>query len=578
MIQHAHSPTAAPSTNNDDAYYQAMLGRDARFDGVFFTGVTSTGIYCRPVCKVRVPKRENCRFFGHAAQAEGAGFRPCMRCRPELAPHALMWSIQDASHTLALQATRLLDEAPLDAAPSVATLAAKMGVSDRHVRRIFEAHIGVSPLQYLQTRRLLTAKQLLSDTQMGIGEVALASGWGSLRRFNAAFVAHYRMPPSALRKDTQLESLVVGVSKDSQNTEQLQPKRHVNKRLLLRSTTPSDAVLSQTSSSTLLGYRPPYDIAAMLGFAQTRQLDTMEFIVKNDHNTMTLRSFSIKIGANTHQGWVHSTFEPTRCALRLEVSASLRPALPAIIRRTRAAFDLDANPAAIDAVLGAHFPGQAGLRVPGALDGFEVAIRAIVGQQVTVAAGRRFVQRMVERFGRPIETPFPEISRLFPTPEALANALPEQLGELGIVRQRQGAIMALSRAVATGEIDLNATSNALATVEQLKALPGIGDWTAQYISMRALRWPDAFPAGDVALHNALKVRGEKQPARAAEAASQAWRPWRSYAVLRAWATLPAASVAKAGLKAEGEGGLLGIGLPAAKDAKVTQRTQKNTEK
>ena len=551
MTQHTLSLTATPNTSQDDAYYQAMLGRDARFDGVFFTGVTSTGIYCRPVCKVRAPKRENCRFFGHAAQAEGAGFRPCMRCRPELAPHALMWSIQDASHTLALQATRLLDEAPLDAAPSVADLAAKLGVSDRHVRRIFEAHIGVSPLQYLQTRRLLTAKQLLTDTQMGIGEVALASGWGSLRRFNAAFAAHYRMPPTALRKATHLEPFALGLAKNSQS-------------------------LEQASSSTLLGYRPPYDIAAMLGFAKTRQLDTMESIVNNDHMTLTLRSFSIKIGASTHQGWVRSTFEPARCALRLEVSASLRPALPAIIRRTRAAFDLDANPAAIDAVLGAHFPGQAGLRVPGALDGFEVAIRAIVGQQVTVAAGRRFVQRMVERFGQSIDTPFPEITKLFPTPQALASALPEQLGELGIVRQRQGAIIALSRAVAAGDIDLNASSNALATIEQLKTLPGIGDWTAQYIAMRALRWPDAFPAGDVALHNALQVRGEKQPARAAEAASQAWRPWRSYAVLRAWATLPAASVAKAGLKAEGEGGHLGIGLPAAKDAKVTQKTRKNT--
>jgi AraC family transcriptional regulator, regulatory protein of adaptative response / DNA-3-methyladenine glycosylase II len=557
------STPLAPLKSNDDAYYQAMLGRDARFDGVFFTGVTSTGIYCRPVCKVRAPKRENCRFFGHAAQAEGAGFRPCMRCRPELAPHALMWSIQDASHTLALQATRLLDEAPLDAAPSVADLAAKLGVSDRHVRRIFEAHIGVSPLQYLQTRRLLTAKQLLTDTQMGIGEVALASGWGSLRRFNAAFAEHYRMPPTALRKAT-------GVATDNA----------VHADQSARSLPKDSQKLNQASSSVLLGYRPPYDIAAMLSFAQTRQLDTMEYVVNNDHMTMTLRSFSIKIGQNVHQGWVRSSFEPARNALRLEVSASLRPALPAIIRRTRAAFDLDANPAAIDAVLGAHFPHQAGLRVPGALDGFEVAIRAIVGQQVTVAAGRRFVQRMVDAFGAPISTPYPQISKLFPTAEKLAKTPPEQLGALGIVRQRQDAIIALSRAVAAGEIDLNASSNALATIEQLKALPGIGDWTAQYIAMRALRWPDAFPAGDVALHNALGVRGEKQPARAAEAASQAWRPWRSYAVLRAWATLPAHSSAavKSGLLAEGEVGLAEIGLADAEDAKVSQKTQKNTEK
>ncbi len=520
---------STPTPSQDDAYYQAMLGRDARFDGVFFTAVTSTGIYCRPVCKVRPPKRENCVFFSHAAQAEGAGFRPCLRCRPELAPHALMWSIQDASHTLAMQAARLLDEADLGAAPSVAQLAAKLGVSDRHVRRIFEAHVGVSPLQYLQTRRLLSAKQLLTDTHTSMGDIAASSGFGSLRRFNAAFAAHYRMPPTALRSASS-------------------------------SAKPWQAA-AQASITVQLGYRPPYDVQAMLQFMRIRQLDTIESVANNDHMAVTLRSFSIKSGAQQLSGWVSIAFDASRSVLVLQVGQSLRPALPQIIRRVRAAFDLDANPAAIETVLGAHFPNQSGLRVPGALDGFEVAIRAIVGQQVTVAAGRRFVQRMVDRFGQAIETPFPQITKLFPAPEILAGVLPEQLGELGIARQRQGAIIALSRAVAAGGIELNATSNALATIEQLKALPGIGDWTAQYIAMRALRWPDAFPAGDVALHNALSVRGDKHPARAAEAASQAWRPWRSYAVLRAWATqIPKKNP-----------------FLNAEDAKVSQKTQKNTK-
>jgi AraC family transcriptional regulator of adaptative response / DNA-3-methyladenine glycosylase II len=185
-----------------DSCYLAMKARDARFDGCFFTGVTSTGIYCRPVCKVRTPRRENCRFFAHAAQAEQAGFRPCLRCRPELAPHSMRWSIQDASSMLARQAVRLLDEpdAWRDGVPVLEQLAARLGVSDRHVRRIFESQFGVSPVQYLQTRRLLTAKQLLADTDLPVTQVALISGFSSVRRFNAAFAQHYGLNPTQLRR------------------------------------------------------------------------------------------------------------------------------------------------------------------------------------------------------------------------------------------------------------------------------------------------------------------------------------------------------------------------------------------
>ena len=277
----------------------------------------------------------------------------------------------------------------------------------------------------------------------------------------------------------------------------------------------------------------------MVDFWLKRQVNTIEIIAACAYSTALTRSFSLQIGEKYYAGWVNVRFDEARCQVLLELSNSLLPALPTIIARTRAALDLDADPQAINAVLGAHFPGTEGLRVPGALDGFEVAIRAILGQQVTVAAGRTFTQRLVDTYGAPITTPWPELSRLFPTPQALAQAEPTALGALGIVRQRQAAIIALSQAVANGQINLNTCARALQTVEQLKTLPGIGDWTAQYIAMRALRWPDAFPAGDVALHNALGVRGEKDPAKAAEAASQAWRPWRSYAVLRAWQKLQA---------------------------------------
>jgi AraC family transcriptional regulator, regulatory protein of adaptative response / DNA-3-methyladenine glycosylase II len=502
---------------SDDAYYQAALSRDARFDGCFFTCVTTTRIYCRPVCRVKPPKRENCRFVSNAAQAEAAGYRPCMRCRPELAPHSLIWSTQDASHTLALQAARLWDNTTSSVGqqdmPGVAQVAARLGVSDRHLRRIFEMHLGVSPLQYLQTRRLLCAKQLLTDTRMPIADVALASGFSSLRRFNAAFVQHYRFNPTQLRKNSQTDSKASGKLASSQNS------------------------AAAGSTSVQLAYRPPYDVDAMLAFVSKRQINTIENIAARASFTWARRTFSLKIGAKTVAGWLQWRFDTARCVVQLEVSDSLRNALPTVIARMRAALDLDADPKAINAVLGAHFAGTEGIRVPGCVDGFEVAIRAIVGQQVTVAAGRTLTERIAHTFGEAIVTPYPELTRLFPTPAALAQATPDALGALGIVKQRQAAIISLSQAVDSGQIDLNTPVNALATVEQLKSLPGIGDWTAQYIAMRALRWPDAFPAGDVALHNALNLRGEKHPARAAEAASQVWRPWRSYAVLRAWQAL-----------------------------------------
>lgn len=478
-----------------DACYLALKARDARFDGRFFTGVTTTGIYCRPVCRVRTPRRENCRFFGHAAQAESAGFRPCLRCRPELAPQSLVWSIQDASSILAQQAARLLDEPEAwgDAGPSVERLAARLGVSDRHLRRIFEAHLGVSPLQYLQTRRLLTAKQLLADTQLPITQVALISGYASVRRFNAAFAQHYGLSPTQLRRE------------GAPTGDGLQVR---------------------------LGWRPPYDVAAMLGFFQARRIDGLEFV---DLEQQQLgRTLAINAGGQAHSGWLLARFDMERAQLLLQVSEGLHAVLPLVIRRMRAMLDLDADPKAINTVLHRRFPRGDGLRVPGAASGYEIAVRAVLGQQITVAAARTLAQRLVDRFGTPIETPWPQLRRLFPAPEVLAQAEGDALGQLGIVRQRQAAIVAIAKAAAEGRLQLHAGADVPATMAALKELPGIGDWTANYIAMRALRWPDAFPAGDIALQKALGVQDSKNPAREAEAASQAWKPWRSYAVIRAW--------------------------------------------
>ena len=509
------------------ACYAAMKSHDARFDGRFFVAVSSTRIYCRPVCRVKIPKLENCRFFDLAAQAESQGYRPCLRCRPELAPRNLPWTTQDASSTLALQAARWLDEpsAWQDNQPSISQLATHLGVSDRHVRRIFEACFGVSPLQYLQTRRLLTAKQLLTDTDLPISNIALTSGFGSVRRFSDAFLTHYRLNPSALRKTTRSVESNVSTSKN------------------------------ETSyCSVKLSYRPPYDSQWMLDFFRKRQINTTEFIAKESINTPAAWTFSINLNDKLYAGWLSIEFLKDQLIVLLKVSDSLRDVLPQVIRQVRALLDLDADPMAINTVLKNSFVKDdlnddgyagrlAGIRVPGCLNGFELAVRAILGQQVTVAAGRTFTQRVVDAFGSNIETPFPELTRLFPTPEVLAAASGEALGQLGIVKQRQAAIVALAKAVASKELYLYPSVAIETTMAKLRELPGVGDWTAQYIAMRALRWPDAFVAGDVALHKAMDLLNREpklSPAKAAAAAleaSQVWRPWRSYAVMRAWTSL-----------------------------------------
>ena len=508
------APAAADATS-DEGRYLALQARDARFDGHFFTGVTSTGIYCRPVCAVRTPRRENCRFFALAAQAEGAGFRPCLRCRPEVAPQTLAWSVQDASGILVQQAVRLLD-APDRWGPcglpgegaTVARLAQRLGVSDRHLRRIFDTTLGISPLQYLQTRRLLTAKQLLTDTPMPVTQVALASGFASVRRFNAAFAGHYGLNPTQLRRSGGAAA----------------------------SLGPGPA----GGHAVRLAWRPPFDVAAMLAFLERRQFHGVEEVLAQDATVRrTVRLPAAHTGlAHDTTGWLSARFDLARHQVLLQTSDSLYPVLPLVIRRVRALLDLDADPAAINAVLHRHFPQGDGLRVPGAFDGFELAVRAVLGQQITVAAARTLGQRLVDRLGEPIATPWPTLHRLFPTAATLAAADGQVLGQMGIVRQRQAAIVALARAVDSGVLDLHAGADVAKTTAALCELPGIGDWTAQYIAMRVLRWPDAFPAADVALHKALGVQGQNNPARAATEAAQDWRPWRSYAVLRAWAGLP----------------------------------------
>ena len=486
-----------------NASYQAITAHDARFDGRLFVGVTSTRIYCRPICRVRTPRRENCRFFETPAQAEAAAFRPCLKCRPELAPGpGLPWTVMDASRTLARQAAEGLDtQAANGDTPNLVQLAERLGVSDRHLRRIFVAEHGVTPVQYLQTRRLLLAKQLLTDTALPVAQVALASGFKSLRRFNAAFADNYRLSPTRLRDANEA------------------PRRGRQR---------SD---DGDSIAVKLGYRAPLDIGALLRFIAQRAIPGVEAVSGNGVRR-TLRAGL----ADDAPGWVEVEFLPHADQVRLRFSAQLANASGLLVAEVRRWLDLDAAPQAIDAAL-AGLPGAPGLRLPGGLDAFELAVRAVLGQQVTVAAARTLAARLVERFGTTLVTPWADVARAFPSPRVLETTTIERIAELGIIRTRAAAIVALAQAWPTLAEALRARGAPEALIERLCTLPGIGPWTAHYIAMRALGWPDAFPPNDVAVLKAMKQHFKTASQREAEARAQAWQPWRAYAVLRLWNSL-----------------------------------------
>ncbi len=487
-----------PPALDADAAYQVLQTRDARFDGRLFVGVTSTGVYCRPVCRVRLPLRKNCRFFGNAASAECAGFRPCLRCRPELAPGL---AATDSSQALARAGARLIEHAVaqgLDLAlPDVAR---RLGVTDRHFRRVFQAVHGVSPMDWLATQRLLLAKRLLTDTELPVTRVALASGFASLRRFNAAFAERYRLSPTALRRSADSPA----ASRDMASSEPV---------------------------AVRLAWRPPYDDRAMLGFLAARPLTGVEAV---DGSTWRRTLALVDARGQRHTGWLALRFNATAHEVAATISPGLAPVLGAVLERLRHLLDLDAEAVAIDTALGGlPLALRPGLRLPGCIDGFETTVRVILGQQVTVAAACTLAARLVARFGEPVAMPFAGLTHLFPTPQALAEASPEGIGTLGIVRTRVGAIQALSRAVAEGRIDLSPAAPMNETLTALRELPGIGAWTTELVALRVLAWPDAFPASDIGV---LRALGVATPAEAS-AQAEAWRPWRSYAVMQLWQSL-----------------------------------------
>jgi AraC family transcriptional regulator of adaptative response / DNA-3-methyladenine glycosylase II len=469
-----------------DSCYRALLAHDPRFDGKFFVGVSSTGIYCRPVCTVRSPRRENCRFFPSAAAAEVEGFRPCLRCRPELAPGN---AGVDATERIAKVAVNLIEDGALDGS-DVEALASRVGVTSRHLRRVFDLQFGVSPIEYAQTHRLLLAKHLLTDTELPVTDVALASGFASLRRFNALFKERYRMPPRRLRADATARAL------------------------------PAALVFG-------LSFRPPYDWSAMLDFLRARAIDGVEGVSRDVYR----RTLTVEQKGTTNTGWIEVRRAPRKFALAVSVAASLARAVPAVLARVKHAFDLDCDPDRVAAALGDLAKDRPGLRVPGTFDGFELAVRAVVGQQVTVRSARTLLGRIAEAFGSTLGDAHPTgLTRLFPSAERLAACGENELAQLGITRARSRTIIALARAVATGELTLTPGADIEATMSKLCAVPGIGTWTAQYIAMRGLGWPDAFLAADLGV---LKAMGETRPAQAL-ARSETWRPWRAYAVVHLW--------------------------------------------
>jgi AraC family transcriptional regulator of adaptative response / DNA-3-methyladenine glycosylase II len=479
-----------------EACYRAISTRDARFDGRLFIGVRTTGVYCRPICPARTPKRENVRFYATAAAAQEAGFRPCLRCRPETSPDLAFW--RGTSNTVS-RALSLIEAGGLDG-DDVEGLAARLGVGGRQLRRLFRQHLGASPVAVAQTRRVLLAKQLIHETHLSMAEVAHAAGFGSIRRFNETFQRLFNRPPASLRR-AQAREMAGDI---------LRP-------LVVR-----------------LAYRPPYDFDAMLEFLAARAIPGVEKVEDGRY----ARTIAI--------GDAHGVLTVERgAANRLAVGVRFPrlEALASIIARVRRVFDLSADPQVIgahlsqDALLAPLVAARPGLRVPGGWDGFELAVRALLGQQITVQAASRLAGKLVRAFGTPIADELAAtvegLTHVFPRPERLGAA---DIGALGMPRSRALALSSLAQAVTADPAIFGPSRGLDEAIAKLRSLSGIGEWTAQYIAMRELREPDAFPAADIGLMRALTGADGRRPSPAELLArAESWRPWRAYAALQLWA-------------------------------------------
>lgn len=472
--------------------YRAICSRDARFDGQFFTAVTTTGIYCRPICPAPTPHASHVRFYACAAAAEAAGFRACRRCHPEASPGSPAWNVRA---DLAARALRLIAEGVVDS-EGVAGLAKRLAVSTRHLHRELLAEVGVGPLALARSRRTQTARLLIDQTGLSLATIAFTAGFASVRQFNDSMQEAFGCPPSAFRR-------------------RVQPDRVGDGRLTLR-----------------LRYRPPFDGASLLTYLGQRALPGVEEVTQGRYRrTVVLPRTSgiIELEPLTEAN-----------AVLVHLQLSELSDINLLVQRCRQIFDLDADPQAIcdvleaDSLLAPLLATRPGLRVPGAFNGFELAVRAILGQQVSVAGARTLAGRIVRVAGEPLANPLGALTHTFPTPAALAEA---NLSGLGITGSRITALHALAQSLACGELVLDHSAERERTVEQLQKLPGIGAWTASYIAMRALSDPDAFPVTDLGLRRALERAGLNVNPRGLLARAEAWRPWRAYATHHLWASL-----------------------------------------
>ncbi len=477
---------------DDDQRYLAVRSGDARFDGVFFIGVISTGIYCRPSCPALTPKRENTRFFPSAAAAQEAGFRACKRCRPDASPGSPEWNIRA---DIVGRSMRLIADGAVDR-EGVGGLAASVGYSERQLNRLLTAELGAGPLALARARRAQTARILVETTDLPMGDIAFAAGFSSIRQFNGTMREVFAHTPTELRA---------------------------------RSAHRGDTVLPGMVDLRL-PYRPPCDLRGLFGFLAARAVPGIEEYRSGVYRRVLRLPHGTGIAElSPGDGPGH-----VRCRLRL---AQIRD-LGTAVQRCRRLLDLDTDPHAVAEVLGADpllAPVAArnpGLRAPGHVDPAELAVRAIIGQQVSVPAARTVAGRLVERYGKPLTAPSGGLTHTFPAPEALADASPQ---ELPMPRGRARALIAVARAVAADDIDLGPGADRAECAARLRALPGIGPWTADYIRMRALGDPDVFLHTDLGIRRALERLGHPGDPRSAERAARAWSPWRSYANHHLWA-------------------------------------------
>lgn len=480
-----------------DICYRALQSRDARFDGLLFVGVTSTGIYCRPVCPARTAKFQHCRFFGSAAAAQEAGFRPCLRCRPETAPELASW--RGTSNTVS-RALALITDGALDRDnSSIEGLAERLGIGERHLRRLFIQHLGASPVAVAQTRRVLFAKQLIHETAMPMTEVAVAAGFASIRRFNEVFLQLFRRPPTELRRKNS-----IGSSKP------------------------------ESGVTLKLRYRPPYDWNSMLEYLRARAIPGIE-IVENG-------SYARTVGIDGVSGSVQVRHSPERDNLCVTIRFPRVQSFPAIVGRVRRLFDLGADIETIDAHLSLDprlapfIARRPGLRAPGGWDGFELAVRAILGQQVSVAAARKLAGQLVAKHGERVASEFasdPRLTHVFPEARRIAKA---KSIEVGMPGARRVALKELAEAASSDPNLFRPFGTIEEAIAKLRNIRGIGEWTAQYIALRALRETDAFPAADIGLlRGAETVDGARPSVPNLLIRSESWRPWRAYAAQHLWA-------------------------------------------